>query len=564
MKLRYQLFFDQHQVVIVVGLVLIILPYLISAGDVYIPVTDNMDSNVAWWKSMKDSKTLFVDWDKPVPGMLLENPRFTYPSVWSEEGLIYASLPIFWGYVILKSLIFLFAYYGFRFWIRRQKDLNIANQLEPFICLLWGSLAFYVHRGIGIAALPLVVGIFQDFFRGQSKGQYYWYLIVYAFFSKLTLTGLYVWVGLAVWWFWILVDKRRPKSGFAPFWALSSMALAWSIQEHQLIHGLFFNPGYISHRQDFSYDFGVWANQMPWDFILSGDQNGVFYSPFYLVAIVFFALISLKNAPSFRKGRTNLILIASIALLLSIISIFGLGDFLGGLLPLFSSVNLFRFEYWIPFLLFSTFVYWWEASRFRFKIPIISFFLTLNILAYQYEWRYLINSYLHILPQRVPTFNEYYSTEQWEEIQEKLVKDSKNPKILHFNIPPAVSAFNGLKSLDGYIQIYSQEKKSQTYKVVQKELEKDPSLRDHLLKWGNKCYFQNAQYPDDYFMYKWRAEDPLDEPDFDYQYLRDSLGATHILSALPIITHQLRFVEKFEDESSAWNVYLYSLDSVSF
>ena len=81
MKLRYQLFFDQHQVVIVVGLVLIILPYLISAGDVYIPVTDNMDSNVAWWKSMKDSKTLFVDWDKPVPGMLLENPRFTYPSV---------------------------------------------------------------------------------------------------------------------------------------------------------------------------------------------------------------------------------------------------------------------------------------------------------------------------------------------------------------------------------------------------------------------------------------------------------------------------------------------------
>jgi hypothetical protein len=475
---------------------------------------------------------------------------------------LYALFSVWWAYVILKAFIFLVGFYSFRFWIRKQDCLDVPLHLEPFIALLWASLAFYIHRGIGIAALPLIVGIFQELFRGKSKFHFYLALIFYGFFSKLTLTGLYIWIGLFAWVIWVVILYKKPMIN--SFKALSTLLLVWIIQEHQLIHGLFFNPGFQSHREDFSYDFGIWANQMPWDFFLSGDQNGVFYAPLYALIIPFFAIIGSKDSISFIKGRNTLFLVLTLSTLLALFSFSGLATIMGNVLPVLASLNFFRFEYWIPFLLFSTFIYWWSATRFRFRFFLILILLTANIFIYQYEWRYWINSYLGILPQKVPTFKEYYAVDQWNSIRDFLEKDTSNPVVVHFNIPPAVSAYNGLKSLDGYLQIYPRAKKHQVYRVVSAELKKDPSLEDHLLKWGNKCYFQNAQFPDDYAMYAWRKDTSLDEPSYDYSYLRDSLGATHVLAALPVRSSQLRFIKKFEDPNSAWNVYLYSLDTDLF
>lgn len=537
---------------------ILILPYLILGESVSIPVTDNLDSNLAWWKAMQDSETLFSSWEQPVPGMLIENPRFAFPSVWSVEGMVYAIFPVFWGYVFLKGCIFFIGYYSFRFWIGLQSKLGIPAFYKSFLPLIWASLAFYIHRGIGIAALPCVVGIFQEFFRGKNNLQFYLILMGYGFFSKLTLTGIYVWIGLFAWMIWVGVKQKRML--IHPLKALLILLLIWIIQEHQLLRGLFFNPDFQSHREDFSYDFGIWADQMPWNYFLNGDRVAVFYSPVYLILIFFFGWMAEKNTPAFLLGvQTALIGIIG-SVLLSILSFSEFTSWFGGISKVLSSLNFNRFGYWIYFLLFATLICWWSAANFRFSKLLIPVLLGLNVFVYQYEWRYWINSYFDILPQRVPTFQEYYARDQWKSIREILENETNNPSVVHFNIPPAVSAFNGLKSLDGYLQIYPREKKYQVYRVVTAELDKDPSLKDHLLKWGNKCYFQNAQYPDDYVMYSWRNEAPLLEPEFDFQYLRDSLGATHVLSALPVLTNHLRFVKKFEDESSAWNVYLYSLD----
>lgn len=539
-------------------LLILLFPYLILGENVFLPVTDNMDSNLAWWNSLKKSNSLFSTWNSQAPGMLLENPRFVYPSVWSVEGLFYSFFPVLIAYMLLKGAIFLSAYYSFRYWLKSQANLTLDGYLIPFLSLIWASMAFYVHRGIGIAALPLVVSVFQQLIDGKWRYSFAVFLIGYAFFSKLVLTGLYIWTGLLIWLIWEMLEKKKkPHLGLL---GLAVLLGIWIIQEYQLIRGLFFNPGFQSHREDFSYDFGIWAHQLPWDFFLAGDQNGVHYSPILVLITLGLGWVANKQSLLFSIGKKSALLIMGIACSLSLLSFSSFASSLGKIIPVLSSLNLYRFEYWIPFLLFVSLIYWWAILDFRFNRLLIPVILIVNMFMYQYEWRYWINDYLNILPQQVPSFQSYYAEKQWEEIKQWIQAEDSTSRILHFNIPPAVSSFNGMNTLDGYLQVYPRHKKDQVYRVTFQELQKDPSLEQHLMQWGNKCYFQNAQFPDDYFMYKWREEVPLKEPEYDYSYLKDALGATHILAALPVQTNQLQYIRTFEHPESAWKVYLYRIE----
>lgn len=537
---------------------ILIMPYVFLGSGVYLPVSDNMDSNLAWWKMLKESGSIWKDWNHEVPGMIIQSPRFTYPSGLNLEALLYYFFPILPAYMINKLLIFGIGFGSFYFWLRLQSHERIPFLVQIGFSLLWASLAFYIHRGISIAALPALVGIFQLFLSSSGNWKYLIGLIAYAFYSKLVLAGFYFWIGLLLWVTWKCIVTRK-IFGLAIFGLFILMG-TWLVLEYQLIRGLFLNPNFESHRIDFSYDFGIWVNQWPWEFFLSGDQNGVYYSPLYLFIIVCLLIWAKISNPFYQKGLRFFLMFLSLSILLAILSSSGLLAVLGKWIPVLASFNLLRFEYWIPFLLFASLFFLWRSKAFAGFRVLLPLLLLMNIFVYQYEWRYWINDYFPLLSQKVLSYQEYYSEKEFGELKEFIGEDVSSKRFLHFNIPPAVSAYNGLISLDGYLQVYDRKHKMEVFEVIQDELAKDNSLRRHFYNWGNKCYFQNAQFPDDYFMYKWREEDVLIEPDYDYVYLKEVLKADYILSALPVSSSNFKLLKVFEGTHSAWRIHLYELD----
>lgn len=545
-------------VCLVVFLVLM-LPFFGLQDQVYLPVTDNLDSNLAWWKSLKDQGAIWSGWNDSVNGLLVQSPRFTYPSGWNLDGLLYFLFSPWMAYGFQKAVIFWAALFSFLFWLDIQ-GLKQSRFQKIAFSLIWASLAYYPHRGISIAALPAIVAVFQLIFQGKWKWYFIPIVILYALGSKLVLAGFYFWIGLLVYTIWKRFRLR--KVNLWPFILLLILAVVWGIQEMVLIKGLFFNPDFHSQREDFTYDFGIWYGQMPWDFLWNGDQNGVFYSPiylFFLAALVFFVFRKFKKVDFIdQAGWTYFFLAIGLAISLSIISFFGGLPFLKFLNPVLASFNWFRFEYWIPFFLFSSMVFFWSRFGFRGVSWLAPLAIFMNIFIYQYEWRYWLNDSLSILP-RVPTYQSYYAENQFDHIKKELGEDFKNYRFAHLNFPPAVSAYNGMTTLDGYMQVYERDHKMEVYQVIQKELEKDPYLEQHFLQWGNKCYFQNAQYPDDFVMFKWREEAPLRNPSFDFSFLKNTMKADFILSSLPVDSDNLTLRKKIVDPGSAWDLYWYEL-----
>lgn len=535
----------------------LMFPYFLLQEEIYLPVTDNLDSNLSWWKALKDQGLIWANWSDSVGGMFLQNPRFTYPSGWNLDGILYFLFSPWLAYGVQKAIIFWAALFSFLLW-QEVQELSLSQFQKVVFALAWATLSFYPHRGISIAALPALVAVSQMIFQGERKGYFFSIAILYALGSKLVLAGFYFWIGLLFYSVWKCIQIKDVK--VYPFLILGIIGLIWIGQEYALIQGVFFNPGFQSQREDFTYNFGIWSNQLPLDFIWNGDQNGVFYSPAYPILLLLFVitLLILRSPLKGNMGWNYLLGTISIAVLLSAISFSGNPSFLGKAFPVLASFNWFRFEYWIPFFLFASLVFFWERLHFKGFLWIMPIALATNVFAYHYEWRYWINESISILP-RVPSYHSYYSESQFDEIKKELGDRYGDYRFAHLNLPPAVSVFNGLSTLDGYSQIYDRKHKLEVYKVIGKELEKDPSLKQHFLSWGNKCYFQNAQYPDDYVMYKWRESSPLKNPEFDFKYLKARMKGDFVLSSLPVQSEYLSIKKVYKNSDGAWDIYWYEI-----
>ena len=140
-----------------------------------------------------------------------------------------------------------------------------------------------------------------------------------------------------------------------------------------------------------------------------------------------------------------------------------------------------------------------------------------------------------------------------------MAKEWEQAVIGHVNFPPAVSAYNGLTCLDGYLQNYNLAHKHAVGKAIARELNKNEFLSDQFYHWGNKCYLQNATYPDDFTAFKWRFHEPIQNLDFDFEALKNDLKVDYILSSLLLEVPELQLLQAFQNDQSAWDIYLYQI-----
>ncbi|GHB23704.1 DUF6044 family protein [Mongoliitalea lutea] len=552
----------QRNSVIFVGLggfllaLLVVLPYLFLGKDVHVIVSDNLDSNFVWLRNLASQGKLLAHPSSEVEGFLLVTPRFSFPSGIHGFALLYAFMDSFWAFAVQKFLISWIAFVSMYYWSGRLLcNANIVDRLA--LAAIWASLVFYPHRGISLAAIPLLAWLFTSYKDQKIDTQAIIFLLFYGFYSTPLLSGWYVWFGFFAYTIFYSISSKKTAWSLVLF--LGLWLLCYLIQEYHYLYQFFVEDEFISHRTEFSYYEYLWKDWNPISLILYGDYSGIVYSLIYPV-MVFFGLLffgmqkKLYGIP--RVFTLLLIFILGFCWLISRYFSWSLGSID---LPILQSLNLLRFNHWIPFLLFSVLGYWILQMQFSGKRLILVVLVGINCLVYQYEWRHSF-SYASLLSEyRTPSFREYFAEKSYDEIKAFLGPDWSSLRLIHVNMPPAVSVYNGMRSLDGYIQNYALEHKYAVGKVIAEEIRGNEFLEWQFWRWGNKCYFQNSTYPDDYMRYQWLDFSPIMELSWDFEYLKQVLGADIVLSSVPIDIQELEFLNRFEHPNSAWKIYIYSI-----
>ena len=148
-------------------------------------------------------------------------------------------------------------------------------------------------------------------------------------------------------------------------------------------------------------------------------------------------------------------------------------------------------------------------------------------------------------------YDEYFSESLFEEISTYINMDKKNYRIINLGISPSVTLFNGFYNLDGYLSNHPL-----VYNKKFDKLQTNFSVKNQ-----HKLRLKYEGFND--ICNNCIKSDPISqlELDLNIKALLD-LNGSFIFSAFQITNHeklQLKFIKKFENQESPYNIYLYKI-----
>lgn len=530
-------------------------PYLILGQDTAIPLADQLDSNHVWYVLLKEHQAFLASPFSEIEGFLGTQYRLSYPAGISIISSLYFLFTPFFAFFLNKILIYTLGFWGM--WLLLTDRFRFTESLAAACALIWASSYFYPFMGAGIAALPAIGYAFHRILTRKFAWQNWLIIVVYPFYSELVLVTMFVWiivvgVGVADFFYY----KKWNPIFFA---SLALMLFLMMLKDYQLILAFFTPSDFVSHRTEFVFD-GYLVNKTidPILTLAQGEYTGMMY----FQGLFGFTLLLL--AFNLRKANTKLapyaffLLAILIALTSSFLSLPQIPQSVALIFSSLASLSLGRISNLVSLGLFLAF---FTASR---EIPIsyrnliFGFVLFFQIGLANYEWKSLLKK---LIPPKQewsynPSYREIYSADAFEKLKKHLPQDYQG-YIGHVNLPPAISAYNGLKTIDGYLANYQLESKHQIQKVIGDELEKDPHIRDLFYFWGNKAYFFNASHQEWVYPFRQMFNSKIAQLDYNWNFLKTNLNTHYIISAGEVMDPNLQLIQNIKDLNSCWDLYLY-------
>ena len=186
--------------------------------------------------------------------------------------------------------------------------------------------------------------------------------------------------------------------------------------------------------------------------------------------------------------------------------------------------------------------------------------------AYNPEYRYRLGlgNPLH----STLTYKQFYSEKLFKEIDHYIGKPRENYRAVSIGIHPGIAQYNGFYTLDVFSNIYSLEYKHRFMKIIEKELEKNASLKKGFHLNAKRCYVLvsrlHAEKATRGLAYsrgitKKESHLRIENLALNTAALRE-MGGEYIFSAVEIVDPQknnLKFEKVFERRESPWRIYLY-------
>jgi hypothetical protein len=540
-----------------------LLPYIIMGERSYIPVHDNLDSNVVWYKVIVESNALFSSNLAKMTGIMGELPRLSFPSEMSVLTWLYNFFSPWTAFILNILFIRLVAFTSlFLLLIEITPAKRKINFGYIFLfSLLFSLLAFWPSGGLSVAGQPLILYLFLLLFKKNKHWWIFALIFLYTFYSSLVLSGLFLGFGLFCWLVGDTLKNRKINFHFLIGFAI--LVFGYVISDYRLFLSVIdpVNYGFISHREEMAPVFHTELFGKIRSFFLNGHYHAA-KLPLVFGALILiltpFVLYKIKS-----KGKLLVIFLVATYLCVFFASVSkweGI-SILYNQMPFLKAFQITRFFSLIPVLIFVTVYLLYNRFFLKKKLLIgigifILFFAFVDILRMDMNIR---NITKEIAGREVPdpTFEELYSESLFRSIKEQIPE--KDPKFLSFGIHPAVAQYNKFKTLDGYMPNYPLEKKHEFLDMLGEQWKQDnPESYNYIQTWGSRLYILQDQF-EDQVRYKWHTECAQEtELQLNWKYIKAS-GVQYLLSTNPILDEEITLFEIFEDPGSAWKIYAYKI-----
>ncbi|MFZ4058830.1 MAG: DUF6044 family protein [Ferruginibacter sp.] len=553
---------------ILMGLLcLYFFPFIIYGQQSILPVVDNMDCFDVWNKLVAETTPVFAAPNTIIPAFMGGVPRFTLVNSYSPFFFLNVLLPSF--YAILVHMILIHSLSCFGMYQLANKYLTKGNQIAAIIAAIIFGFRFPVYAyGLSIALIPFLAMSFIRFYKNQTTFKDWLLIVMYPFASNLQSVGIFV-LGAWIMVVFILMIKDK-QLHIQMLYPLLVLIPLYYLNNYPTIHNLIFNDYFFSHRHDFKQTTTSIASNQPFE-LLQQDSIEIYFAWMKRFLYVMIACCIIHMYRKKFSGLKWVIVLGLILVFLKGIHFVLLHEDFETIRQKVSLLKMFHFEkilFWIYPLraAFIAVLLTYVFSLFKNKwIAFASLSITcITLFVFTLHWKPLLG-----LPWQKTgrPFSNFYATDLFDTIKNTIGKPNNAYRVASFGIHPAVAQYNGMYTVDGYLNNYPLQYKQQFRKVIETDL-KLIHAQIGYTAWdfetvGHRCYLQNLAYnKQSNLQLPADKLNPLSSPQtvhWNFDALKN-LGCNYIISTValqPTTENAIQLI--ITTENSMYKLFLYQL-----
>ena len=544
--------------IISVLLLAVFFAFIIFLGeDASIRVHDNLEANIAWYKSLADQHLLLASSYTPNE-TVMQAPRIAFGSEWSLIAWLFVWFKPIIAYNINVILMSLVAFIGTCLFAK--DTLKLSPKIAPFVALSFALLPFWFSGGLSSAGQPLLFWSFNRILKKYNSVVDWIVFVLFPFYSSLILSGLFMMVLMLGYLGLNFLKKERKVAYGAGILSLIILTVGYILVDYRLFLDIIkigTPVGFTPHRVEFMQGntFAECLKATKNSF-LGGQNHFPSFHTYLILPLVFFYLIY-----GFLKQK-KLVTVALCLVILGIIAVIdGFWNFAGfeslkGKLPILKAIQLDRFYSLYPILWFSVFVLIIRELPSKIAITLGSVQVVIVLFSNQ-----LVGDYIKKTIHRrdYVSYQEFYAEDLFSKVKTIMKQDiNPNKRVGMVGLHPAVAQYNQIPTIDGYVVLYSLAYKHQIQSIIQPELNQNKFIKNYFEQWGSRCYlFDNdAVIAGDGILKNQKC--CTEKLDYNFDKLKQ-LKCGYILSAVEVNhpSEHLKLLSKVEDDN--WLVWIYKV-----
>lgn len=537
-------------------LALFLSPLFILGENAHIRVHDNLDSNIAWYKVLVDSGEILGKTDARIPQIINgELQRNAFGTEFSLIVWLYALFPTMLAYGLSQAITRFVAFFGM--YILLKKHFISDNSwaiIRVGVSLAFAMTPFWPSGMLSTLGMPLALWAFLNIRNGNYSWKNYLVLALLPLYASIVLGFFFFLSAMGIFW---LSDVLRGKGWNWPFLlSIAFMTFIFMLVEYRLVYSFLFDHEPNSRDEYFHARLSFWhAVRLTFKNYFLGHNHVLTIHTLVIQPVIFLAFFFVWFRKKWRKERIYLFLFG----LNFILSAWYAFWFYKGWLPLterfhfLDTFNFARYHFLRPVVLYVVFaiglrILWEQGILWRKGV----IWLTAAQVAF------LIFANEEITHKNKPSVAEFYAVEQFAEINEYIGRDQEDYRVVSIGLHPAIAQYNGFYTLDTYNNFYPLTYKYEFRKIIEKELDKNKTIRTYFDEWGGRCYIFSAELGKHY-MFKKTTKKRIKNLELNIDQLK-KMGGRYIFSSVPIdnaLENGLSLEKVFHSDESAWKIHLY-------
>lgn len=538
------------------AILIFVSPLFILGENAHIRVHDNLDSNLAWYKVLAESGQLTGPIDATIAQII--NGHLSRNAFGTEFSLIvwlYKLFPTMTAYAISQSITRVTAFFGMYLLLKKHflpgsewTHVNIG------IALALSFTPFWPSGMLSTLGMPFALWAFLNIRNGEKSWLNYLVLTLLPFYSSIVLGFFFFLSAMGLFW---LSDLARGKGWNLRFFcAIVYMTLIYLLVEYRLVYSFLFDNEPNSRDEYFHARLTfIHSLKLTFKNFIFGHHHAATIHTFVILPVILLAFL-LVWRKKLWKTEYRFVFLFILNFLLSLWYAFW---FYKGWLPLterfhfLDTFNFARYHFLRPLVIYVLFglalkIFFHQGGLWKKSIPYLVLAQILVVSFFNEE----------ILFHDKPTVKEFYAVEQFQEIKEHIALPPEDYRVASIGLHPAIAQYNGFYTLDTYNNFYPLHYKYEFRKIIEKELEKNQTIRTYFDEWGGRCYLFTAELGKHY-MFKKNSKKKLRNLELNTEQFK-KMGGRYIFSSVPIenATENSLILDKiFESEDSIWKIYLY-------